>query len=190
MRRRPAATIALILALGALFAAGCSGASKDASGTAEQSATAVSTSVTADATGAARDGWKTPITLPVTPVALSFEDTDPKFEVLPGARAFYGEYSGGVYEIEAPDNWNGDVVYFAHGFRGNQPASLDAHSHCRPAREMERGPGDRWGHWLARAAERPGYCSVLYLVSWAPPSASPSPSAGQRGRRRWVGRGP
>jgi pimeloyl-ACP methyl ester carboxylesterase len=59
--------------------------------------------------------------LPVTPVAQTYTVADPKFDPLPGARAIYGEDSGGAYQIEVPDSWNGDVVYFAHGFRANAP---------------------------------------------------------------------
>lgn len=62
-----------------------------------------------------------PRELPVTPVAVQYEITDPAFEALPGARAYYGENNGAGYQIEVPDDWNGDVVYFAHGFRGNPP---------------------------------------------------------------------
>ena len=35
----------------------------------------------------------------------------------------------------------------------------------RGADGEDGGPGDRWGHWLARPAVPAGYCSVLYLVS-------------------------
>ena len=41
---------------------------------------------------------------------------DPAFDALPGARAFFGNYAGGVYRIEIPDKWNGELVLFAHGF--------------------------------------------------------------------------
>lgn len=41
------------------------------------------------------------------------------FEPLPGAKAFHGKYDGGLYRIEIPDNWNGDLVLFAHGFVSN-----------------------------------------------------------------------
>lgn len=64
----------------------------------------------------------TPRMLPVTPVTVQYEIVDPAFEALPGARALYGEYEGAGYQIEVPDAWNGEVVYFAHGFRGNPPA--------------------------------------------------------------------
>jgi pimeloyl-ACP methyl ester carboxylesterase len=66
-------------------------------------------------------GWATPRTLPVTPVAQTYKIDDPKFDALAGARAIYGTNNGASYEIEVPDAWNGSVVYFAHGFRGNVP---------------------------------------------------------------------
>ncbi len=30
----------------------------------------------------------------------------------------YGVHGGAGYRIEVPDNWNGDLVVYAHGFRG------------------------------------------------------------------------
>src|SRR5262249_20834248 len=64
--------------------------------------------------------------LPVTPVAGDYHTVDPKFDALAGARAVYGtedHAAGGqeAYQIEVPDQWNGDVVFFAHGFRGSVP---------------------------------------------------------------------
>jgi pimeloyl-ACP methyl ester carboxylesterase len=41
---------------------------------------------------------------------------DPTFEPLAGAKAFSGRYDGGLYRIEIPDNWNGELVLWAHGF--------------------------------------------------------------------------
>ena len=116
MMRRTTA-LPLLLALCMLLTAACRGSNSTGDATPD----GASTEIPASTSPAARDGWQTPVTLPVTPVALSFENTDPKFDALPGARAIYGDYSGGVYEVEVPDNWNGDIVYFAHGFRGNQP---------------------------------------------------------------------
>jgi pimeloyl-ACP methyl ester carboxylesterase len=49
---------------------------------------------------------------------LTWRDDDPSFEPLPGARAFSGRDASGLYRIEIPANWNGDLVLFAHGFRG------------------------------------------------------------------------
>jgi pimeloyl-ACP methyl ester carboxylesterase len=36
---------------------------------------------------------------------------------LPGASAFFGRYEGGLYRIEIPKQWNGELVLFAHGLR-------------------------------------------------------------------------
>ncbi len=48
------------------------------------------------------------------------EDSLP-FEALPGAEAHWGVHAGAGYRIEVPDNWNGDLVMYAHGFRGDGP---------------------------------------------------------------------
>jgi len=44
---------------------------------------------------------------------------DAAFEALPGAKASFGKYDGGLYRIEIPDKWNGELVLFAHGFVAN-----------------------------------------------------------------------
>jgi hypothetical protein len=46
---------------------------------------------------------------------------DPAFSPLPGALARFGAYSGGVYRMEVPANWNGALVMYAHGYRGEGP---------------------------------------------------------------------
>lgn len=43
------------------------------------------------------------------------------FTALPGATAYWGVHAGAGYRIEVPANWNGDLVMYAHGFRGNPP---------------------------------------------------------------------
>jgi len=43
---------------------------------------------------------------------------DPRFRPLRGARADYGLYQGGAYQIEIPEDWNGGLVIYAHGYRG------------------------------------------------------------------------
>jgi pimeloyl-ACP methyl ester carboxylesterase len=63
----------------------------------------------------------TPQQVAVTPAAIDFIPTDPAFEALAGARAIWGADSGSTYQIEVPDAWNGEVVFFAHGFRGSVP---------------------------------------------------------------------
>jgi pimeloyl-ACP methyl ester carboxylesterase len=41
---------------------------------------------------------------------------DPTFEALPGAKAYFGRLGGSIYQIEMPDNWNGRLVLYMHGF--------------------------------------------------------------------------
>jgi pimeloyl-ACP methyl ester carboxylesterase len=55
----------------------------------------------------------------VTPVPCptqSWEPADPAFEALAGAKALSGKYEGGLYRIEIPETWNGDLVLYAHGY--------------------------------------------------------------------------
>lgn len=62
----------------------------------------------------------------VTPVPCgqqAWQPIDPTFEALPGARAFSGHHEGAVYRIEIPERWNGDLVLYAHGFRGTGGAN-------------------------------------------------------------------
>ena len=56
---------------------------------------------------------------------------DPAFEALPGATARWGEYEGGVYRIEVPDAWNGGLVMYAHGYRGEGPDIFVSNSPIR-----------------------------------------------------------
>ena len=50
----------------------------------------------------------------------AWEEADPAFAALPGAKAWSGHYDGGVYRIEIPDAWNGDLVLWAHGYASNR----------------------------------------------------------------------
>jgi pimeloyl-ACP methyl ester carboxylesterase len=43
------------------------------------------------------------------------------FLALPGATAHWGVHNGAGFRIEVPNDWNGDLVMYAHGFRGNRP---------------------------------------------------------------------
>jgi pimeloyl-ACP methyl ester carboxylesterase len=101
--------------------------------------------------GSAAEVWATPQTLPVTPVSVDYHVVNPQFSALPGARAIWGEYEGGGYRIEVPDDWNGEVVYFAHGYRGNPPELTVSNP---PIREhiIERGYA-----WAASSYSRNGY---------------------------------
>ena len=54
----------------------------------------------------------------ITPLPCAnqtWEPIEPKFDALPGARAFFGSYEGGLYRIEIPEHWNGELALYAHG---------------------------------------------------------------------------
>lgn len=53
----------------------------------------------------------TPMPCPVQ----AWESSEPALQPLPGAKAFAGRYDGGLYNVEIPDKWNGDLVLYAHG---------------------------------------------------------------------------
>lgn len=44
------------------------------------------------------------------------DETRVPFTALPGATAHFGVLNGAAYHIEIPDNWNGSLVLYAHGF--------------------------------------------------------------------------
>ena len=50
------------------------------------------------------------------PTGIEWRFADPGFEALPGATVHFGRYEGGLYRIEVPDDWNGELVLNAHGF--------------------------------------------------------------------------
>ena len=61
----------------------------------------------------------------VTPVPCPdqhWEEADATFNALPGAKAFFGHYDGGTYHVEIPDDWNGELVLWAHGYVANAGA--------------------------------------------------------------------
>ena len=43
---------------------------------------------------------------------------DPAFDPLEGATAHFGVLDGAAYRIEIPDDWNGTLILWAHGFSG------------------------------------------------------------------------
>lgn len=118
--RRPTWLLCALLGLATLAAFACGGdtAPRPAAQAADTSLAATEAPPTTASPAAAE---ATARALPVTPVSVQYRVIDPAFEALPGARAYFGEYAGGGYQIEVPADWNGTVVYFAHGFRGNPP---------------------------------------------------------------------
>jgi hypothetical protein len=53
-----------------------------------------------------------------SPTGVETTFRSPEFDALPGATAEFGELGRSVYRIEVPDDWNGELVMWAHGFRG------------------------------------------------------------------------
>jgi pimeloyl-ACP methyl ester carboxylesterase len=62
------------------------------------------------------------LTVPPEQLPKNPSVVDPSFQPLLGAQAFAGEYACSGYRIEVPKNWNGDLVLYAHGFRGASSA--------------------------------------------------------------------
>jgi pimeloyl-ACP methyl ester carboxylesterase len=58
--------------------------------------------------------------LAAQPPAYFVDETKLPFDALPGTatQRFWGIHNGAGYQIEVPANWNGDLVMYAHGFRG------------------------------------------------------------------------
>ena len=73
---------------------------------------------------------------------LAWEKIDPKFDALPGAHAHFGEYQGGVYRVEIPDKWNGELALYAHGFVGYTTVQLRVQN--SPIREHLIKNGVAW----------------------------------------------
>ena len=57
----------------------------------------------------------TPVPCPDQPWQMA----EARFDALPAAKAFFGQYDGGIYRIEIPENWNGELVLYAHGYAPN-----------------------------------------------------------------------
>lgn len=88
----------------------------------------------------------TPRPIP-SPVAIRPEPDgitlpDPAFEPLRGARADYGRLGGTVYQVEIPDDWNGRLVLFMHGFEDLRP---EAGVGAPDMRRYLIGHGYAWG---------------------------------------------
>jgi hypothetical protein len=75
------------------------------------------------------------------PPAYFVDETKLPFDALPGATAHYGVHTGAGYRAEVPDNWNGDLVVWAHGFRGTGlELTVDNH----PLRPLLIAQGYAW----------------------------------------------
>ena len=62
------------------------------------------------------------------PPAGFVDESKLPFVALPGATALWGVHTRAGFRIEVPGNWNGDLVVWAHGFRGTGPElTVDNH---------------------------------------------------------------
>ena len=84
-----------------------------------------------------------------------YELEHPAFDPIDGARVEYGEIDGAGYRVELPDRWNGDLVLWAHGFRGLDESGSGFSRRLTfdeiPARELIIGQGFGWATSTYRA---------------------------------------
>ena len=80
---------------------------------------------------------------------------DPEFEPLPGATVEWGVIEGAGYRIELPEDWNGDLILWAHGFSGLNEAGDGPSSRLEfsvPEREAFLATGAAWAASTYRAS--------------------------------------
>ena len=87
---------------------------------------------------------------------------DPSFEPAPGARADFGRLGGSVYQIEIPDDWNGKLVLFLHGY---EELGTEANTGPPDTRRYFVGKGYAWG------------ASSFSSTSWIPGRAADETAA-------------
>lgn len=114
------------------------------------------------------------------------DEAELPFEALSGATAYWGVHKGAGYRIEVPDDWNGSLVMWAHGFRGTGlELTVDNH----PLRNFLIPNGYAWALRVtpATTTTSPSACRT-HMHS--PPDSTVS-SAGQIGPTSqalpWVG---
>ena len=92
----------------------------------------------------------------------AWQPGDPTFEALPGAKAFFGKYDGGLYRIEIPDPWNGELALYAHGFVTNGGARA---RRCASATRRFAITSSKGGYaWAASSYRCNGYVPGQGLV--------------------------
>jgi len=75
------------------------------------------------------------------PPAWFVDESKLPFTALPGATAHWGVHTGAGFRAEVPANWNGDLVIWAHGFRGTGlELTVDNH----PLRPLLIAQGFAW----------------------------------------------
>jgi len=117
--------------------------------------------VAAASAGAKGGELPTPVQVRSEPDGITLED--PAFAALPGAHADFGRLGGAVYQVEVPDNWNGRLVLFMHGYGELGPEAsatapdfrryLIGHGFAASRRRDGRGLGLLRAHVRAPAAD-------------------------------------
>lgn len=69
----------------------------------------------------------------------------------PISRVLFGQESGAAYQIEVPNDWNGDLVIWAHGFNGNGPLL------CAGVPNLRQHYIDNGYAWATSSYETNGY---------------------------------
>jgi len=104
----------LLVALLAGALSACSSASESPPPTGEATPTAAASAAPSPTPTAGQRQYR-PLG---TSAGVATTPADPAFDPVPGARASYGILGRAAYRIEIPDNWNGELVLYAHGFAG------------------------------------------------------------------------
>jgi len=144
--RRPLGVMLMTVAAAA-FVVGCGGDDDDpAVATAGQTAT-TAPATTATATAASPSATATAVDqgdgLLGTYSGVATTAKPPDFEALAGATASFGMIENAAYRIEVPDDWNGDLVMYAHGFAGFG-TEVEVDSPPRALREYFIANGFAW----------------------------------------------
>ena len=134
-------------------------------------------------------------------VGDGYELEDPDFAPIDGARADFGEIEGTGYRIELPEQWNGELVLWAHGFRGLNDEGTGFSRRLTfdeiPARDVIIGQGYGWATSTYRVN---GYVPGIgvddllrvkdRVAEIARPARSTYIAGGSMGRRNRAAHGP
>ncbi len=93
-----------------------------------------------------------------TASSLPWLIVDPAFTAAPGAEAFWGILGRAAYRIEVPDNWNGELVMYAHGYAGEQ-SFLNVQTPPIRSHLIQQGYA-----WAASSYQQNGYDPDLAVI--------------------------